>query len=169
MGAGAALKLAIDTPDRVDRLVAIAPHIGVPSTFMPMPSEGIKRMNEVFANPTPDTLHEMIKVLVHDTSFVTDELLAQQVALIKNEAILDARRKSFAGMYDLTPELGKIRARTLVVWGREDRFIPLDFGLTLLARIPDAHLHVFPRCGHWVQRDAGAGFEGLLVGWLSAP
>ena len=120
MGAGAALKLAVDSPDRIDRLVAIAPHIGVPSTFMPMPSEGIKRLNEVFANPTVDTLREMMKVLVHDASFATDAFLAERVPVIRNEAILEARRKSFAGMYDLTPELAKIQARTLLVWGRED-------------------------------------------------
>jgi 2,6-dioxo-6-phenylhexa-3-enoate hydrolase len=169
MGAGAALKLAIDHPDRLNRLVAIAPHIGVPSTFMPMPSEGIKRLNEVFANPTVDTLREMMKVLVCDAAFATDAFLAERVPVIRNETILEARRKSFAGMYDLTPELGKIQARTLLVWGREDRFIPLDFALTLLARIPEAHLYVFPRCGHWVQYEAGAGFERLLTGWLSAP
>jgi pimeloyl-ACP methyl ester carboxylesterase len=169
MGGSAGLKLAVDYPERVDRLMVIAPHIGVPSSFAPMPSEGIKRLNEVFANPTTTAIHEMMKVLVYDASFVTEKLLEQRLQATKNDAMLEARRKSYAGLYDITPELPKIKAKTLLLWGREDRFIPIDFALTLLARIPAAELHVFPRCGHWVQFDARDAFNHLVVDWLTNP
>ena len=40
--------------------------------------------------------------------------------------------------------------QTLLVWGREDRFVPMDTGLRLLAGLPKARLHSSP------QHDKGA-------------
>ncbi len=35
-----------------------------------------------------------------------------------------------------------------MIWGRDDRCVPMDIGLRLLRGMPNAGLHVFNRCGH---------------------
>ena len=32
--------------------------------------------------------------------------------------------------------------------------------------IPDAHLHVFPRCGHWVQYEGRDAFNRIVIDWI---
>ena len=60
----------------------------------------------------------------------------------------------------------QVKAPTLILWGREDRFTPLDYGLNLLARIPDARFHMLPRAGHNAQKDAVAEVNALLRDFL---
>jgi pimeloyl-ACP methyl ester carboxylesterase len=50
--------------------------------------------------------------------------------------------------YEFSRQLRKIRAPTLIVWGRQDQLIPVRHGYRAAARIPDAHLVVFDPCGH---------------------
>lgn len=42
-----------------------------------------------------------------------------------------------------------IAAPTLVLWGRDDRIATVRFGERLQTDLPDAHLIVYPRCGHY--------------------
>ena len=48
----------------------------------------------------------------------------------------------------LTGRLWRIGAPTLVVWGREDRLIPLAYGEAYARGIAGARLEVLDRCGH---------------------
>ena len=50
----------------------------------------------------------------------------------------------------VSPMLHKVQCPTLLTWGFDDRQCPLDMAAIPLRLIPDAELHVFPNCGHWV-------------------
>ena len=39
--------------------------------------------------------------------------------------------------------MAEIKAQTLIVWGRNDRFVPMDAGLRLLSGIAGSELHIF--------------------------
>jgi len=67
---------------------------------------------------------------------------------------------------DVGPRLGEIAAPTLVVWGRDDRFVPLDVGLRLVAGLQNADLHVLSRCGHWAQWEHADKFNRTVLGFL---
>jgi pimeloyl-ACP methyl ester carboxylesterase len=54
----------------------------------------------------------------------------------------------------------------LVVWGREDAWIPVDRAYRLCELIPGAQLQVVERAGHLVQLDQPAALAALLTGWL---
>lgn len=51
--------------------------------------------------------------------------------------------------------------------GRDDRVIPLSTSNRLLDLIPNSQLHVFARCGHWVQIEHAAAFATLVSSFLS--
>jgi len=45
--------------------------------------------------------------------------------------------------------LGGVAAPSLIVWGAEDRIIPLECGRLYQAAIPGAGLQIMEGCGHW--------------------
>jgi pimeloyl-ACP methyl ester carboxylesterase len=54
-------------------------------------------------------------------------------------------------MYDpaLPGMLAKIQVPTLVVWGREDRIVPLECAVLYQQAIPGATVEILDRCGHF--------------------
>ena len=167
MGGGTSACVAIAYPERVDKLVLMGAAGGGKSLFSPLPMEGIKELYHVFQEPTVESFRKMIDLFVYDSSFVTDQLLEERVAgLLEHPEHLEGRRKSNPVLPDLTMELPKIQAKTLIVWGRDDLFVPLDHALKFMWQIPNARLHIFPRCGHWAQYEHAAGFNRLLAEFL---
>jgi 2-hydroxy-6-oxonona-2,4-dienedioate hydrolase len=63
------------------------------------------------------------------------------------------------------PKLGQ---QTLVLWGKNDPSAPTERALLLFDLIPGAELHVFDRCGAWVQWDQARRFNRLVGDFLRA-
>lgn len=55
---------------------------------------------------------------------------------------------------------------TLVVWGREDRWIPVDRAERLHALVPGSHLEIVDGAGHLVQLDQPVALATVLTRWL---
>lgn len=68
---------------------------------------------------------------------------------------------------DLTSELPKIKAPTLLVWGTADTATPVADAHRMEALIPDAGLVAFDGCGHYSFLDNPAGFKAVLKSFLS--
>jgi pimeloyl-ACP methyl ester carboxylesterase len=49
---------------------------------------------------------------------------------------------------DLAARYPTLDVPTLLMWGRQDRVVPLSVGERLARELPDARLHVFEECGH---------------------
>lgn len=171
MGGHSAVAFALANPQRTGKLVLMGGGTGGVSSFVPMPTEGIKLISAVYRQPTLENLKRMMSVFVFDTSALTEELIQGRM-----ENIL-ARRdhlENFVRSSELHPRqfpdvgarLGEVAAPALVVWGRDDRFVPLDAGLRLVAGLQDAELHVFSRCGHWVQWEHADKFNRMVVEFL---
>ncbi|SFQ40163.1 2-hydroxy-6-oxonona-2,4-dienedioate hydrolase [Geopseudomonas sagittaria] len=171
MGGHSAVAFALANPARVGRLVLMGGGSGGASPFVPMPTEGIKLLQGLYREPSIDNLKKMMAVFVYDSSDLTEELfqarldnmLARRDHLENFVSSLAANPKQFP---DFGPRLAEITAQTLIVWGSNDRFVPLDSGLRLLAGIPDAQLHVFNRCGHWAQWEHADKFNRLVLDFL---
>jgi len=167
MGGAASINFAIDFPDRIDKLVVMGSAGAGQSIFTPMPTEGIKVLNQVFENPTAEGMRRLIQLMVYDASFLTEELLQGRLQAALNPGHLEARKKSSSAQRNFAAELGNVKARTLIVWGRDDRVVPLDTGLRLLAAIPGAQMHIFGQCGHWAQFEHAEEFNRLVMDFLS--
>ena len=167
MGGTNAVTFALDYPDRTDKLVLMGPAIGVAqSNYVPFPGEGTKALFAAAANPTLDTLRHLFSLMVYDQSIITDELLKTRLAAaLKSKD--GAMFSTLLGSRDLLPEVKNVKAKTLLIWGREERFTPLDLGIRLLWAMPDAQLHVFPKCGHWAQFEKADEFNDLAVHFLA--
>ena len=171
MGGHSAVAFALAHPAQVGKLVLMGGGTGGPSQFVPMPTEGIKLLQGLYREPSIDNLKKMMAVFVFDSSSLTEALyqarlsnmLARQEHLENFVKSLAANPKQFT---DYGPRLGEITAPTLVIWGRDDRFVPMDVGLRLISGIPNAELHVFNRCGHWAQWEHPQRFNDVASSFL---
>ena len=171
LGGGTALKFALDYPDRAGRLVLMGPGGSVP-LFTPWPSEGIKHLFSFYEGegPTMAKLKAFIDVMVVDKSELTEALYEQRFKsatdpeTVKNPPL---RMRKGMPLEELWKEnLAGLKHDVLLIWGREDRVIPLDMSLFLLNRIQKAQLHVFPNCGHWAQWEKAPEFNRIVSGFI---
>jgi 4,5:9,10-diseco-3-hydroxy-5,9,17-trioxoandrosta-1(10),2-diene-4-oate hydrolase len=58
---------------------------------------------------------------------------------------------------------------TLVLWGRDDRVIPIESGLLAARHLPRGELHVFDNCGHWVMIERRQAFNRVVREFLKRP
>lgn len=67
-----------------------------------------------------------------------------------------------------TPEaMARIAAPTLLLWGAEDKLVPVAGGRWFEKHIPDARLIVFPRIGHIPMEEAPEVSVRALEAWLT--
>jgi pimeloyl-ACP methyl ester carboxylesterase len=64
-------------------------------------------------------------------------------------------------------QLGKLAVPTLIVWGEQDRLIPLAQGRRFARDIRGSTLHVIPDCGHVPQFECPEAFNQALLHFLS--
>jgi 4,5:9,10-diseco-3-hydroxy-5,9,17-trioxoandrosta-1(10),2-diene-4-oate hydrolase len=176
LGGGTAVRFALENPSRVGSLVLMAPGgLGL-NVFSADPTEGVQRIGRFMAPPGPskEKLADFLRCLVYDQRLITDELVQERYAsantpeALRGLAAMGASfyRKETAEQGLLWREAHRIRARTLLVWGREDRVNPLDGALVALKLIRKAQLHVFSECGHWAQVEKFAEFNRLAADFL---
>ena len=172
MGGHSAVAFALANPDNVDKLVLMGGGTGGVSSFVPMPTEGIKLIGALYREPTLENLKRMMNVFVYDTSDLTEDLMQARLTnlLARPDHLenfvksLQAHPKQFP---DQSARLDEINAETLIVWGRNDRFVPVDTGYRLNAGILNSQLHVFNKCGHWAQWEHAEKFNRLVLDFLT--
>ncbi|MFJ1470021.1 alpha/beta fold hydrolase [Massilia orientalis] len=172
MGGHSSMAFALANPGRVGKLVLMGGGTGGPSQFVPMPTEGIKLLNHVYREPTLENVKRMMNVFVFDPSALTDDLLQLRVEnMLTRRDHLENWVKSLAAnpkqFSDYGPRLGEVKAPALIIWGRDDRFVPFDIGLRLLWGMPNAEMHIFNRCGHWAQWEHAEKFNRMVLAFLA--
>ena len=153
MGGASAIRFALEYPDRINKLVMMGGGSGGASMFVPMPTEGIKLLVGLYRNPTMEALRKMLDVFVFDPSALTEELINGRFQnIIRREDHLKnfLASSGLARRVDQTPRLGEIKVQSLIVWGRDDRFVPMDLGVKMMWGLPDPRCHLH-KCGHWAQ------------------
>jgi len=171
MGGQVAIKLAIDAPERVDKLVVIGSNPVSYSLFTPMPLEGIKHIMGYYradGGPSLDKMRRLMQTILYDQSFLDEAAVRERYeASIEPEVVEVMTKAPPPANQDLSAELHLVKAPTLVVWGADDRFGALDVGLLLTRRIPNSRMHIFNHCGHWAQVEHADEFNRLVIDFLS--
>lgn len=177
MGGAVAGRIAASHPERVSRLAAIG-GVGL-GLLSPSPPEGIKLLVEFVENPTRERLVKWMESMVYDTAILTDEFVqmrweaandprtAADIKKLYNQQMLEGMRTGRAfGAADAVATMTKIKAPTLVMFGRDDRVTPLDSSLAAMRLIAKCELHVFYDCGHWAMIERKGEFESTVLAFL---
>jgi len=166
-GGALALSLAVRDPDRVERLVLMG-SVGVPFEITPA-------LDAVWGfEPSLEAMRGLLDIFAYDRSLVSDDLARLRLSAATRPGVQEAfaamfpapRQASVDALAIADDLIRSITCPTLVVHGRDDQVIPLRNSLRLLELIDDARLHVFGRCGHWVQIEHADSFNRLVGDFL---
>ena len=180
-GGAAALRLALDTPQRVDKLVLMGP--GGIGTTRGVPTAGLKNLLAYYGGdgPSRDKLATFIRnYLVYEGACVPDSLIdTRYAASVDPEVVADPPLRRPSGptalrtlwRMDLTRDkrLKHLQTPTLVLWGRDDKVNRPSGGPMLANLMPNADLVMTSRTGHWVQWERAELFNRMAIDFLSAP
>lgn len=184
MGGQIALELALLAPDRVPALV-----LSAPSGIERFASGHAAWMERYWTERRAlDTSEEELRFAFTELVFArvdagVERLLCERVRMRGTPELAGtsvAVSRSVSGMLrnPVFPRLGQVAARTLVVFGADDRMIPntvFNGGrprqIAELARqsIPDATVVIVPKGGHTVHHDAPDVFNDAVEQFLARP
>jgi 4,5:9,10-diseco-3-hydroxy-5,9,17-trioxoandrosta-1(10),2-diene-4-oate hydrolase len=170
IGGQVAVRLAIDHPDRVGRLVLIGSTPIQYSVFVPQPLEGIKLLRSYYEGegPTREKMRYLLETLVFDRKAVTDEMVEERFRASAGEDLVRLHAGGPPFEHEsLLADLQRVKAPSLLVWGQDDRFGALDIGLLMVRAFADARMLIFGRCGHWAQVEHAAEFNQAVLGFLT--
>lgn len=157
MGGRLAWRFAAARPDRVDKLVLIAPDGFASAGFEYGKAPVISPMLHLMQYSLPRFVLRMSLAPAYaDPGALTGELLTRYHDLLlapgARKAMLMRLEQTL--LVDPVPVLRRIRAPTLVVWGEQDQFIPIANANDYLAAIPASTLVRLPGVGHLPQEEA---------------
>ena len=175
-GGAAALRLTLDRPDRVGRLILMGPG-GIGTTRRP-PTPGLKRLLAYYGGegPTRAKLERFIRDdLVYDGTAVPAEMIEERYqASIDPEVVANPPLRRPAGLRTLLrmdlmrdKRLSRAATPTLVLWGADDKVNRPSGGMLLAERMPRCDLYLVARTGHWVQWERPNLFNSLTAAFLS--
>jgi pimeloyl-ACP methyl ester carboxylesterase len=180
MGGAVAVKYAQGKPWRVTSLILVdsggialpgmEPPVGVRIATTPV----LNQITRVL--PTRGIYESGLKMSFYDPKLVTPAMIDQYWELNRGPGVRDATRKRFSTPWsELVAEAQKIEAalpamttRTLILWGREDKLVPLAAAQVFRSKIPGAQLIVYDKVGHIPQEEIPAKSAADAAAFLLA-
>jgi len=167
MGGMISLNLAARHPELIERLVAINPVVTGNSHLRRLAQPGARRrLLQWLLGVSPRVLAPLLSTGeslrvngVHHIRRRTEDFFK-----VSPSALLSSGRAIVA--YDLTPQLPRIAAPTLVIVGDRDLNVPISEGRLAARQIEGARLHVM-RAGHMATDDRPTEIVTQLQGFLA--
>lgn len=179
MGGGVALEFTRLYPDRVDKLVLVdsmgfGKEISLGIRLITLPA--IVNL----LRPGRWMLPAMLKSNFYNGKQLSPEWIELRYAIFalsgRNRVILRIGQSNFT-LLGVRPEvyqpildsLANITQQTLIIWGENDRIIPVKHAYIAAAGLPNSQLHIFPNCGHHPYLEYPAKFDRLVLEFMSGP
>lgn len=158
-GGCVAILLAVDNNDNVSKVIAISP-AGLRATEL---SNTMKQFLETGEHPFGyRTVEEMLSFwrIVFDNPPEIPAFIAQARAergrqrFHKVDKIVNDFRE--AGIFLLENKISRIRANTLVIWGKKDQVFDVSCTQNLARELPHAKVHIIDDAGHLPYLESGS-------------
>lgn len=175
-GGATALCLAMEHPQRVNRMVLMGPAGGFVAGAKG-PTEGIQQLLTYYLGdgPSIEKLEAFVQHLVYDRSLITPELLKSRFdastdpEICENPPLLPSLGGPGKETYiSLDPRLATLQNRTMFIWGLQDKVNVIE-GLEPFRVMPNADFVLLTHCGHWAQWEHPNRFNDMVLSFLQNP
>ncbi|MFN2258978.1 MAG: alpha/beta fold hydrolase [Parasphingopyxis sp.] len=164
-----AWRYAARHPERVDRLILVDSGAysiyGVADEPVPV----APAIQAHLRNPTDAGFAASMGTIFADRSRISEARFAQIRAMMEGNGDAFVDHLAEFTLPDPTPDLARIAAPTLILWGEEDRLIPLEQASRLASAIPNARLVTYPGVGHAPQEEISARSAADVRRFLEDP
>jgi 3-oxoadipate enol-lactonase len=168
LGGTIVLRAAIDAPDRVRRLVAVATSSRVGRTARQWYEDRAEQADRGAAALHPYLEEDTRLQFAGAPGAAADQWLLRRQATADPRGFANACR-AMGRLHDepLDAELHRITAPALVVAAERDQLCPPHAGRAVAAAIPGAELAVVPGCGHPVAVERPEELSRILLDFLA--
>lgn len=171
MGGEVAAVFAAKYPERVSRLVIVDA-----KGFSPL-MKGLRTL-PVLGSPlylfmfnSRDILRRFVESMLYDKRMLKEELVEREWARIKDPSYRGSlsRNAKYLSTVDpgLPDVLRSVKARTLIIWGKEDALLPLEDAYKFNECIARSNVVVLERCGHVPVIEKNEEFNRALLTFLA--
>lgn len=167
LGGAIAIRMALDQPQRIARLVLMAPGGLMEKEQYYLQMEGIQKMGAAFANGELNDAGGMRRLLalqLHDASLISDETVDERVAVVQEQPRCVLTRMQVP---NLSARLAELACPILGFWGMNDRFCPASGAQTLMQSCRNIRFILLSECGHWVMVEHRALFNREVLAFLA--
>jgi pimeloyl-ACP methyl ester carboxylesterase len=162
LGGWLAMELALLRPALVERMVLVAA-VGIHVPNAPVAELFIDDLDKLrrllFFDPDAPVASEIVPRSVEDRRFLMWLRAREATARVGWNPYLHNPR--------LAGHLHRIECPVRILWGREDRLVPLAHGAFLASRLREAELRVFDRCGHMLPFERPDEFVTETIAFLT--
>jgi pimeloyl-ACP methyl ester carboxylesterase len=163
IGGWLAAEMAIMSPQTFQRMLLVAA-----AGVRPRESE----ITDVFLHGSEGTrqlsFFDVKQVIDYERLFGTKPAPdAREAHIINREAATRYCWKPYMHDPSLPPLLERLRGLpTLILWGRQDRIVPLECGELYRKSIAGSSLHIIDHCGHFPHLEKPAEFTSVISSFL---
>jgi len=166
--------LAIHHPERVKSLQLVA---AGGTKADPAVMQRIKESTrQAVLTDDIELTRKRMHLLMHDPKDATEELVEARHAIYHHpdfvkqiDHLLCLQEMEVRQRNILRPDdLAKIKAPTLIIWGRNNPFGDVPEAHAMHAAIPGSRLELYDACGHWPQHEHAEIFNPMSTAFLDA-
>jgi pimeloyl-ACP methyl ester carboxylesterase len=135
-------------------------------------------LGELLTKPSLFGLSMIWKLAFHDKRFVTRDMLVEKLALAQLPNAQTVFLKTLRGFVSLggfieaprqafLKRIATIQCPSLVIWGRQDQFLPVTHVQVLKPLLAHAQYELIDQCGHVPMTEITDRFNQMTLSFLS--
>jgi 4,5:9,10-diseco-3-hydroxy-5,9,17-trioxoandrosta-1(10),2-diene-4-oate hydrolase len=177
LGGGITLQLTLQFPEVVDKLVLVcSAGLGKEATLV-LRIATVPVLGELLTRPSRSGTKRLLKEFVEDPDILTDDLVdtsfqmasapgAQKILLktLRAAGNLFGQHKEMYG--PIVENLSSIHHPALVIWGQQDRVLPVDHAKVAAQGLPDVRIEILDGCGHMPMLEQTELFNTSILDFL---
>lgn len=168
----AAVRVALDHPQRVGKLILTCTSIGRPVPDLPQRqgrSPGLESLTTFSNNPTRENMVATMEFFTKRPEFRTDEIVDMRFNAAMREGVIESRlAMPSSSNSDLQELLPKLEAESLILWGNEDNVTYVEGALRCLHNMPRSRAVIFgDQSGHFVFQEHPEESARLIIDFLA--
>jgi pimeloyl-ACP methyl ester carboxylesterase len=175
MGGGTSIFFSVRHRDRVNKVILVDA-AGMPN---PLPLIGkianLPRVGEFLLGLKGDFYRKMIlgTTFIYDKRFITESYLENVTRFHKIKGTTEVslkilRKQFFHTLPDEVHRLGEMDMPILIIWGRQDKAVPLERGEEMHNILRGSRLEIFDQAGHCPHDEKSQKCNQLAVDFLSS-
>jgi len=160
-----AAEFAINYPEAVHKLVLISPAGALPTSF-----KGTPELHSYIDIVRAKTAQQVKNVLLDIDKNVKSEYnyaktLFQRLGLPGAKGAFVSAFNGSVKAPRLSDRLNKIKAKTLLIWGKDDQIIPVNFIYPLI-KMKNCRLILLENCGHTLYRNNSVIVNKIIIDFI---
>lgn len=177
MGGGISLTIAAKAPEHVEKIVLVDP-VGFGRGISPLlRMMSLPLIGNILTAPSRKGVERQMELCLYDPSQAGDDFIDRSaligaipgnqrsfLSLLRNTCNMASVKKELIAQF--SEYLEKVKLPILVIWGRQDRILPLADGEAAMHKMANGRLHIMEQAGHCPQIDKPEEFNETVLDFL---